>query len=74
MKIESIEMTAHHFEVQKKDIYELLRGDKYLKPSKKREPSVSIDEPVPKQACHVITTLLPPPSTEDQAVACPSTP
>ena len=62
MKIEPIEMTAHHFEVCKKDIYELLRGDKYLKPLKKREPSVNVDEPikkkqkeeeVPKQARHV---------------------
>ena len=36
VKIEPIEdYCAQHFEVQKKDIYELLRGDKYVKPSKK---------------------------------------
>ena len=35
VKIEPIETTAHHFKVRKKDIYELLRGDKYVKPSKK---------------------------------------
>ena len=35
VKIKPIETTAHHFEVQKKDIYELLRGDKYVRPSKK---------------------------------------
>ena len=46
VKIEPIEMTAHHFEVRKKDIYELLRGNKYLKPSKKREPPVNIEEPM----------------------------
>ena len=76
VKIESIEATAHHFEVRKKDIYELLRGDKYLKPTKKRETSVKIEEPamkkpkeeeVPKQARCVVTTLLPPPTAEDQA-------
>ena len=43
VKIESIQATAHHFEVQKKDIYELLRGDKYVKPPKKRETTPSID-------------------------------
>ena len=35
VKIKPIETTVHHFEVRKKDIYELLRGDNYLKPSKK---------------------------------------
>ena len=78
VKIESIEATAHHFEVHKKDIYELLRGDKYLKPPKKREPPIKIEEPttkkhkeeeVPKQARCVVTTLLPPPTAEDQAAA-----
>ena len=80
MKIEPIETTAHHFEVCKKDIYELLRGNKYLKPSKKREPSVNDDEPikkkqkeeVPKQAHHVVTTLVSPPTAEDQAAASSS--
>ena len=36
MKIESIDATAHRFEVRRKDVYKLLRGEKYLKP-KKRE-------------------------------------
>ena len=35
VKIKPIETTVHHFEVRKKDIYEVLRGDKYLKPSRK---------------------------------------
>ena len=78
VKIESINATAHHFKVCKKDIYKLLRGDKYLKPSKKREPPVNIKEPVmkkqkeeevPKQARCVVTTLIPPPTVEDQAAA-----
>ena len=33
VKPEPIEVTVHHFEVRKKDICELLRGDKYVKPS-----------------------------------------
>ena len=77
VKIELIETTAHHFEVCKKAIYELLRGNKYLKPSKKREPSINVGEPmkkkqkeeVPKQACCVVTTLISPPTAEDQAAA-----
>ena len=81
VKPEPIEITAHRFEVRKKDIYELLRGDKYVKPSKKRKASLDIDEPstkqfkeeVPKQACRIVTTLLSPPSIEDQAAAGPST-
>ena len=36
VKIESIDATAHRFEIRRKDVYELLRGKKYLKP-KKRE-------------------------------------
>ena len=35
IRVELLEATAHHFEVQKKDVYELLRGDKYEKPPKK---------------------------------------
>ena len=49
VKPEPIEITAHRFEVRKKDIYELLRGDKYVKPSKKRKASLDIDEPSTKQ-------------------------
>ena len=81
VKPEPIEITAHRFEVWKKDIYELLRGDKYVKPSRKRKASLDIDEPstkqfkeeVLKQAHHIVTTLLSPPSIEDQAAAGPST-
>ena len=32
-----------------------------------------LKEEVPKQACHVITTLVQPPLAEDQAAAGPST-
>ena len=49
VKPEPIEITAHRFEVRKKDIYELLRGDKYDKPSKKHKASLDIDEPSTKQ-------------------------
>ena len=49
VKPEPIEVTAHHFEVWKKDIYELLRGDIYVKPSKKCKASLDTDEPSTKQ-------------------------
>ena len=55
----------------------MLRGDKYVKPPKKQESTPSVNVPpitqpkmeVPKQAHHVVTTLLAPPSAEDQAAA-----
>ena len=80
MKIESLETTAHHFEVRKKDVYELLRGEKYLKPSKKCEHTPSTEPPPSKQtkveilksAHHIVTTLLTPPSAEDQTAASTS--
>ena len=42
---ESVEATAHHFEVWKKDVYELLREDKYMKPPKKWESAPPIEAP-----------------------------
>ena len=76
VKIKSIDATAHRFEVRRKDVYELLRGEKYLKP-KKRE-MIPVEEEtstkklkteIPKSARRVVTTLLSPPSAEDQAAA-----
>ena len=76
VKIESIDTTAHRFKVQRKEVYELLRGEKYLKP-KKRE-MIPVEEEtsmkklkteIPKSARQVVTTLLSPPSAEDQAAA-----
>ena len=49
IKGEFLEATAHHFEVQKKDVYELLHGDKYVKPAKKRETESSTEVPPAKQ-------------------------
>ena len=76
IKIESIDATAHRFEVRRKDVYELLRGEKYLKPKKREiitvEEETSIKKlksEIPKSARRVVTTLLPPPSAEDQAAA-----
>ena len=77
LKTESLEATAHHFEVQNKDVYELLQGDKYMKPPKKREPKPFTEAPptkqakteVPKSAHYVVTTLLTSPSAEGQATA-----
>ena len=76
MKIESIDATAHRFEVRRKDVYELLRGEKYLKPKKREITPVEeeasmkkLKTEVPKSARRVVTTLLLPPSAEDQAAA-----
>ena len=75
-KIESIDATAHRFEVRRKDVYKLLRGEKYLKPKKREITPVEeetstkkLKTEVPKSARRVVTTLLLPPSAEDQAAA-----
>ena len=79
IKPESLQDTAHHFEVMKKDVYELLRGKKFHKGQEGEEKSPPTkgssnkERPkwrcIPKSARHVVTTLLQPPSTKDQAEA-----
>ena len=80
IKIESLETTVHHFEVWKKDVYEMLRGINMSNPLKcenlhlplMHTPLKQPKPEVPKQGHHVVTTLLAPPSVEDQAAAGPS--
>ena len=75
IKPESLQATAHHFEVTKKDVYELLRGKKYTKvKTEKSEPPTEMEAPavkkakvecIPKSTRHVVTTLVQLPLTKD---------
>ena len=76
--MEPLQTTAHHFEVRKKDVYELLWGEKYtkVKTKVKSEPTTETEAPAAKEAkveciCksarHIVTTLLQPPSAIDRA-------
>ena len=47
IKPESLQDTAHHFEVWKKDVYELLRGEKYS--SDKKVKTESTEAPAVKK-------------------------
>ena len=80
IKLESLQTTAHHFEVRKKDVYELLWGEKYtnVKTEVKSEPPTETEAPaakkakvehIPKSARCIVTTLLQPSSTKDRAEA-----
>ena len=78
IKPEPIQDTAHHFEVTKKDVYELLWGKKYTKVKtevKSEEPTGSPKakkaktETIAKSSHRVMTTLVAPPSAEDLAAA-----
>ena len=80
VKLESLQTTAHHFEVRKKDVYELLQGEKYtkIKTKTKEETSTESEAPPTKKAktetiaksSHgVMTTLVAPPSAEDLTTA-----
>ena len=78
IKPESLQDTAHHFEVTKKDVYELLQGEKYTKVKtevKSEEPTGSPKakkaktETIAKSAHRVVTTLVAPPSSKDLTTA-----
>ena len=78
IKPEPLQDTAHHFEVTKKDVYELLWGEKYTKVKtevKSEEPAGPLKakkaktETIAKSAHRVVTTLVAPPSAEDLATA-----
>ena len=82
IKPEPLQDTAHHFEVTKKDVYELLRGEKYMKVKaevKSEEPAgppkakKAKTETIVKSARRIVTTLVAPPSAEDLATAGSST-
>ena len=51
IKLEPLQTTAHHFEVRKKDVYELLRGEKYtkVKTEVKSEPTTETEAPASKE-------------------------
>ena len=79
VKLEPLKTTAHCFEVRKKDLYDLLRGEKYtnVKTEVKSEPPTETEAPaakkakvecIPKLARHIVTTLELP-STKDRAEA-----
>ena len=78
IKPEPLQNTAYHFEVTKKDVYELLWGEKYMKVKagvKSEEPAgppkakKAKTETMAKSACRIVTTLVAPPSAEDLTTA-----
>ena len=78
IKPEPLQDTAHRFEVTKKDVYELLQGEKYTKVKtevKSEEPTGSPKakkaktETIAKSAHRVVTTLVAPPSATDLTAA-----
>ena len=82
IKPEPPQDNAHHFEVTKKDVYELLWGEKYMKVKtevKSEEPAgppkakKAKTETIAKSACRVVTTMVAPPSAADLAAAGSST-
>ena len=82
IKPEPLQNTAHHFEVMKKDVYELLWGEKNMKVKaevKSEEPTgppkakKAKTETIAKSAHQIVTTLVAPPSSKDLATAGSST-
>ena len=82
IKPEPLQDTAHRFEVTKKDVYELLRGEKYMKVKAEVKSEESAGPPkakkaktetIAKSARRIVTTLVAPPSAEDLATAGSST-
>ena len=78
IKPEPLQDTAHCFEVTKKDVYELLQGEKYTKVKtevKSEEPTGSPKakkaktETIAKSAHRVVTTLVAPLSAKDLTTA-----
>ena len=80
IKLESLQTTAHHFEVRRKDVYELLWGEKYTKIKTKTKEETSTESEAPpakkaktetiaKLACRVVTTLVAAPSATDLTTA-----
>ena len=82
IKPEPLQDTAHHFEVTKNDIHELLLGEKYMKVKAEVKSEESAGPPkakkaktetIAKSARQIVTTLVAPPSSEDLAAAGSST-
>ena len=78
IKPEPLQDTAHHFEVTKKDMYELLWGEKYTKVKtkvKSEEPAgppkakKAKTETIAKSAHRVVTTLVAPLSATNLTAA-----